>query len=261
MPTRIQQLFERTRTEKRAALIGYLTAGDPTPEKTPEIAATLIRAGVDLIELGVPFSDPVADGPVIQRASARALNAGTTLPKVLDIARQIRAASEVPLLLFTYLNPAMHYGFAKLAKDAKAAGIDGVLLTDLSVEEAAPYMQPLRHAGLDTVFLVAPTSTDRRLKLVSEFSTGFVYLVSRTGVTGEQQELSDSLGSLIDKTRAITTLPLAAGFGISTPNQAKAVARMADGVVVGSAIVRQIETDLGGLESMVRALSSSMRAE
>lgn len=258
MPTRIQQLFERTRAENRAALIAYLTAGDPTPEKTPEIAATLIRAGVDLIELGVPFSDPVADGPVIQRASARALNEGTTLPKVLDIARQIRVASEVPLLLFTYLNPAMHYGFAKLATDAKAAGIDGVLLTDLSVEEAAPYMEPLRDAGLDTVFLVAPTSTDRRLKLVSEFSTGFVYLVSRTGVTGEQVALSESLGALIEKTRAVTELPLAAGFGISTPDQAKAVAQMADGVVVGSAIVRQIETDLGGLESMVRALAAGM---
>jgi tryptophan synthase alpha chain len=259
MPTRIQKLFERTRSEGRAALIAYLTAGDPTPEKTPEIAATLVRAGVDLIELGVPFSDPVADGPVIQRASARALNAGTTLPKVLDIARQIRAESEVPLLLFTYLNPAMHYGFAKLAQDAKAAGIDGVLLTDLSVEEAAPYMQPLRDAGLDTVFLAAPTSTERRLKLVAEYSTGFVYLVSRTGVTGEQVELSGSLGTLIEKTRAVTSLPLAAGFGISTPEQAKAVARMADGVVVGSAIVRQIEKDLSGLESMVRALSAGMK--
>lgn len=259
MPTRIEQLFTRTRGENRAALIAYLTAGDPTPEKTPEIAATLVRAGVDLIELGVPFSDPVADGPVIQRASARALNAGTTLRKVLDIAREIRTQSEVPLLLFTYLNPAMHYGFAKLAQDAKAAGIDGVLLTDLSVEEAAPYMQPLRNAGLDTIFLAAPTSTDRRLKLVAEFSSGFVYLVSRTGVTGERVELSESLGSLLDKTRAVTALPLAAGFGISTPDQAKAVARMADGVVVGSAIVRQIETDLGGLESMVRALAAGMK--
>lgn len=257
--TRIQKLFERTRAEGRAAFIAYLTAGDPTPEQTPEIAATLVRAGVDLIELGVPFSDPVADGPVIQRASARALNAGTTLPKVLDIARQIRATSEVPLMLFTYLNPALHYGFARLAQDAKAAGIDGVLLTDLSVEEAAPYMQPLRDAGLDTIFLVAPTSTERRLKLVSEFSTGFVYLVSRTGVTGEQVALSESLGSLIDKTRAVTELPLAAGFGISTPEQAKTVARMADGVVVGSAIVRQIEQDLSGLESMVRALAAGMK--
>ncbi len=259
--TRIQQLFERTRREGRAAFIAYLTAGDPTPEKTPEIAATLVRAGVDLIELGVPFSDPVADGPVIQRASARALNAGTTLPKVLDIARQIRAKSEVPLLLFTYLNPALHYGFDKLAKDAKAAGIDGVLLTDLSVEEAAPYMQPLRDAGLDTVFLAAPTSTERRLKLVAEFSTGFVYLVSRTGVTGERVDIADSSGSLLERMGKVTKLPLALGFGISTPEQAKAVAGMADGVVVGSAIVRQIETDLAGLESMVRALAKGMTRE
>jgi tryptophan synthase alpha chain len=257
--TRIQALFERTRSEGRAALIAYLTAGDPTPEKTPDIAATLVRAGVDLIELGVPFSDPVADGPVIQRASARALNAGTTLSKVLDIAHEIRSKTEAPLLLFTYLNPAMRYGFTKLAQDAKAAGIDGVLLTDLSVEEAAPYMQPLREAGLDTVFLVAPTSTERRLKLVAEYSTGFVYLVSRTGVTGERVELSESLGTLIEKTRTVTQLPLAAGFGISTPEQAKTVARMADGVVVGSAIVRQIETDLAGLESMVRALAAGMK--
>jgi tryptophan synthase alpha chain len=257
--TRIQKLFERTRSEGRAAFIGYLTAGDPTPEQTPEIALTLVRAGVDLIELGVPFSDPVADGPVIQRASARALDAGTTLSKVLDIARKIRAASEVPIVLFTYLNPVMHYGFDKLARDAKAAGIDGVLLTDLSVEEAAPYMPPLRAAGLDTVFLAAPTSTGRRLKLVSEYSSGFIYLVSRTGVTGEQVELSDSLGTLIENTRAVTKLPLAAGFGISTPEQAKTVARMADGVVVGSAIVRQIEQDLAGLESMVRALAQGMK--
>lgn len=256
--TRIQELFERTRAENRAAFIAYLTAGDPTPAQTPEIAATLVRAGVDLIELGVPFSDPVADGPVIQRASARALNAGTTLKKVLDIAKQIRAKSEVPLLLFTYLNPALHYGLEKLAKDAKAAGIDGVLLTDLSVEEAGPYMKQLRDAGLDTVFLAAPTSTERRLKLVGEYSSGFVYLVSRTGVTGERAALSDSLGELIANVRKATSLPLAAGFGISTPEQAETVAQMADGVVVGSAIVRQIETDLPGLEPMVRGLAEKM---
>jgi tryptophan synthase alpha chain len=257
--TRIQKLFEQTRRENRAALIGYLTAGDPTPEQTPEIALTLVRAGVDLIELGVPFSDPVGDGPVIQRGAARALAAGTTLHKVLGIARQIRAASEVPLLLFTYLNPAMHYGFEALARDAKAAGIDGVLLIDLSVEEAGPYMPELRKAGLDTVFLAAPTSTERRLKLVAEYSTGFVYLVSRTGVTGERSEISDSLAPLLEKMRAVTQLPLAAGFGISTPEQASTVAKLADGVVVGSAIVRQIEKDLGGLEAMVRALAAGMK--
>lgn len=259
--TRIQKLFERTRSEGRAAFIAYLTAGDPAPDKTPEIAAALVKAGVDLIELGVPFSDPVADGPVIQRASARALESETTLLKVLEIARRIRSESEVPLLLFTYLNPALHYGFEKLAKDAKAAGIDGVLLTDLSVEEAGPYMQPLRDAGLDTVFLAAPTSTDRRLKLVAEYSTGFVYLVSRTGVTGERADIADSLDLLLTRMRSVTNLPLAAGFGISTPEQATTVAKNADGVVVGSAIVRQIETDLNGLAPMVRSLAQGMKRQ
>src|SRR6185369_2583693 len=204
------------------------TAGDPTPEQTPEIVAALERGGVDLIELGVPFSDPIADGPVIQRGAARALKAGTTVPKVLDIARKIRAVSQIPLLLFTYMNPVLRYGLDGLARDAKAAGIDGCLLTDLSVEEAAPYMAAMRAAELDTVFLAAPTSTERRLKLVAEYSTGFVYLVSRTGVTGERAALSDSLAPLIEKMRGVTALPLAAGFGISTPDQAGVVAKMAD---------------------------------
>jgi tryptophan synthase alpha chain len=258
-PTRIQKLFERTRNEGRAALIAYVTAGDPSPERTPEIVAALERGGVDLIELGVPFSDPIADGPVIQRAAARALKAGTTVPKVLDIARQIRKASETPILLFTYLNPVLHYGLDRLAHDAEAAGIDGCLLTDVSVEEAEPYVAAMRAAELDTVFLAAPTSTEHRLKLVAQYSTGFVYLVSRTGVTGEQMALSQDLAPLIERMRAVTKLPLAAGFGISTPEQAGAVAKMADGVVVGSAIVRQIEKDPSGLESMVRSLAERMK--
>jgi len=261
-PTRIQKLFELTLKENRSALIAYVTAGDPSPERTPEIVAALARGGVDLIELGVPFSDPIADGPVIQRAAARALKAGTTVNKVLDIARQIRKASEtpeIPILLFTYLNPVLRYGLDKLAQDAKGAGIDGCLLTDVSVEEAEPYVAAMRTAGLDTVFLAAPTSTERRLKLVAQYSTGFVYLVSRTGVTGEQVALSDTLAPLIDKMRAVTKLPLAAGFGISTPEQAAAVAKMADGVVVGSAIVRQIEKDPAGVESLVRSLAEKMK--
>jgi tryptophan synthase alpha chain len=258
-PTRIQQLFDRTRQERRAAFIAYLTAGDPTPKQTPGIVAALERGGVDLIELGVPFSDPIADGPVIQRGAARALKAGTTVHVVLDIARRIRAASQIPLLLFTYMNPVLRYGLDALARDAKAAGIDGCLLTDLSVEEAAPYMAAMRAAQLDTVFLAAPTSTERRLRLVAEYSTGFVYLVSRTGVTGERADLSDSLAPLIEKMRGVTKLPLAAGFGISTPDQAAAVAKMADGVVVGSAIVRQIEQDVNGLEALARSLADRMK--
>ena len=258
-PTRIQRLFDRTRQEGRAAFIAYVTAGDPSPERTPEIVASLERGGVDLIELGVPFSDPIADGPVIQRAAARALQAGTTVPKVLDIARAIRKASEMPILLFTYLNPVLRYGLDKLAQDARAAGFDGCLLTDVSVEEAEPYVNAMRSAGLDTVFLAAPTSTERRLKLVAQYSTGFVYLVSRTGVTGEQVALSDSLAPLIEKMRTATKLPLAAGFGISTPDQAGAVAKMADGVVVGSAIVRQVEKDSSGLEDLARSLAERMK--
>ncbi len=257
--TRIQKLFDRTHKEGRAALIAYITAGDPSLERTPEIAASLVRGGVDLIELGVPFSDPIADGPVIQRAAARALKAGTTVPRVLDIARQIRKTSQAPILLFTYLNPVLRYGLDKLACDAKAAGIDGCLLTDVSVEEAEPYVAAMRAAGLDTVFLAAPTSTERRLGLVAQYSTGFVYLVSRTGVTGERTVLSQDLAPLIEKMRAATKLPLAAGFGISTPEQAAAVAKMADGVIVGSAIVRQIEKDPAGLEPFVRSLAEKMK--
>lgn len=246
--SRIQSLFKG-----RKALIAYLTAGDPTPECTPDLVRALERGGADLIELGVPFSDPIADGPVIQRGADRALKSGTTVKKVLEIARKIREYSQIPLLLFTYLNPVLRYGLEKLAQDAKAAGIDGCLLTDLSVEEAAPYIKVMRSAGLDTVFLAAPTSTPERLKLVAEYSTGFVYLVSRTGVTGERASLSDSVQPLVESMRAATNLPLAVGFGISTPEQAREVARIADGVVVGSAIVRLIEQN-GDLESFARKL-------
>lgn len=241
-------------------MVAYLTAGDPSPDRTPALVAALERGGADLIELGVPFSDPIADGPVIQRGSDRALKAGTTVKKVLEIARQIRDQSEIPLLLFTYMNPVLRYGLDALARDAKAAGIDGCLLTDLSVEEAAPYVNVMRSAGLDTVFLATPTSTPARMKLVAEYSTGFVYLVSRMGVTGERAAVSDSLGPLVTAMRASTKLPLAAGFGISTPEQAKAVAKIADGVVVGSAVVRLIEQNAGeaALEGFARELRKGM---
>lgn len=260
--TRIQQLFERCKSEKRAALVAYLTAGDPTPGATPGLVAALERGGADLIELGVPFSDPIADGPVIQRGSDRALKAGTTVSKVLLIAQKIRETSRIPLLLFTYLNPVLRYGLENLARDAKASGIDGCLLIDVSVEEAEVYVNAMRAAGLDTVFLAAPTSTPERLKLVAKYSSGFIYLVSRTGVTGERAELSAALQPLIDSTRAISSLPLAAGFGISTPQQAGAVAKIADGVVVGSAIVRLIEQNAGeeGLEQFIRSLRAGMDA-
>ena len=256
-PTRIQLLFEKLKQEGRAALVAYLTAGDPSPERTPVWVAALQRGGADLIELGVPFSDPIADGPVIQRAADRALRAGITLAKVLDIGRKIRETSQIPLLLFTYLNPAFQYGFEKLARDAKDAGFDGCLLTDVSVEEAESYVDVMRAAGLDTVFLAAPTSTEKRLQLIAKYSSGFIYLVSRTGVTGERATLSQSIEPLVRKMRSITSAPLAVGFGVSTPEQAGAVAHMADGVVVGSAIVRMIERQAS--EKELEAFAHSLR--
>ena len=239
--TRIGALFQSLHEQNRKGLIAYLTCGDPTPDRTPALIEALERGGADLIELGVPFSDPIADGPVIQRAGERALRAGTTLHKVLDIAREVRTRSEIPLLLFTYLNPLLRYGLDRLAQDAAQAGIDGCLLIDASVEEAGEYVAAMHRHGLDTVFLAAPTSTERRLKLVAEYSTGFVYLVSRTGVTGERETLSDAVAPLIRAVRAVTDLPLAVGFGISKPEQVAELGRQVEAVVVGSAIVHLIE--------------------
>ncbi len=239
--SRISHLFARLKEEGRAGLIAYVTAGDPSPDRTAALVAALERGGVDLIELGVPFSDPIADGPVIQRGADRALRAGTKVSKVLDIAAEIRQNSDIPILLFTYMNPILRFGLDALARDAKSRGVDGCLLTDLSVEEADPYVEVMRRHDLDTVFLAAPTSTPERLKLVAKYSTGFVYLVSRTGVTGERSTLSDSVGPLVQAMRAETDLPLAVGFGISTAEQAAAVGAVADAVVVGSAFVRTVE--------------------
>jgi tryptophan synthase alpha chain len=242
--TRISSLFETCRKEKRSAFIAYLTAGDPSPAITAELVRGLERGGADLIELGVPFSDPIADGPVIQRASERALQAQTSVATILGIVREIRKTSQIPILLFSYMNPLLRYGFEKLAVDAVAAGVDGVLLTDLCIEEAADPVKQLKKAGLDTVFLAAPTSTERRLKLVAEHSSGFIYVVSRTGVTGEQATFSESVDSVVQRLRKVTELPLAVGFGISTPAQVKEAARLAEGVVVGSSLVKFIESHL-----------------
>jgi tryptophan synthase alpha chain len=262
--SRIGPLFETCRSEKRGAFIAYLTGGDPSPARTAELILAVERGGADLIELGVPFSDPIADGPVIQRASERALRAGTTLKQLLQIVREVRRSSQIPLLLFSYLNPLLRYGFEKLANDASEAGIDGVLLTDLCIEEADKPVEQLRRRGLDTIFLAAPTSTDRRLRLIAEHGSGFIYLVSRTGTTGEQQSVSDAVAPLVSRMRATTDLPLAIGFGISTAEQVRQVAALADGVVVGSAIVRLIEKNAssenlpGALEEFVRSLTAPL---
>jgi tryptophan synthase alpha chain len=256
---RIAHRFARRKAEGKPALVAYLTAGDPTPAASPSLALALERGGADILELGVPFSDPVADGPVIQAASGRAIRAGTNVARVLEIAREIRAKSEIPVVLFSYMNPLLRYGFERLARDAREAGVDGCLLTDLSVEEAAEPVATLRAHGIDTVFLAAPTSTERRLRLVAEYSTGFVYVVSRTGVTGERDALAASAQALCAKLRALTDKPLAVGFGISRPEHVAAVASYADGAVVGSAIMRIIEehgADSARLEDFARTLTS-----
>ncbi len=258
---RIAAAFAAAKAQSRPALVAYLTAGDPSPSRSVSLALALERGGADVLELGVPFSDPVADGPVIQHASDRALRAGTNVRRVLEIAAEIRTRSEMPIILFSYLNPLLHYGFDALARDARAAGVDGCLLTDLSVEEAAGPVSKLRAAGLDTVFLAAPTSTERRLKLVSELSSGFVYVVSTTGVTGERANVAASVEPLVNTIRTMTDLPLAVGFGVSKPEHVTAIGGYADGVVVGSAIMRVVEEYAAApdlehrLENLMRSLS------
>ncbi len=263
--TRISALFEKARSSGRKPFIAYLTGGDPTPAHTASLILALERGGADLIELGVPFSDPIADGPVIQRASERALQSGTKFAQLLDIVREVRRHSDIPILLFSYMNPLLRFGFERLGVEASAVGIDGVLMTDLCIEEASEPVARLRAHGLDTVFLAAPTSSDHRLRLVAEHSSGFIYLVSRTGVTGEQTSLSAAAAPLTGRVRRITHLPIAVGFGISTPEQVEEVARIADGIVVGSAIVKFIENnsqspDLPArLEGFTRRLSAPLR--
>jgi len=226
----------------KPGLVAYITCGDPDLATSREVASAAARAGADVIELGVPFSDPVADGPVIQRAVQRALDAGTTLDDVLELARSIRAEnSEVGLIVFSYWNPVLRYGLERFCSSAAQAGVDGALITDLPIEEASEYRGTMRAHGLATVFLAAPTSTDERLKCIAEASSGFVYAVSRTGVTGTRQELSQDARELVERLRRFTTLPIAVGFGISTPEQFGAVGAYADAAVVGSAIVQRIE--------------------
>jgi tryptophan synthase alpha chain len=255
--TRIGTRFEALLHQGRKAFVAFLTAGDPSPERTVTAALELDRAGVDVLELGVPFSDPLADGPVIQRASERALRRGVTLATVLDVVRRIRERSQVPLVLFSYLNPLLRPGLTRLARDAREAGVDGVLVTDLPPEEAEEWLAAARGEGLDTVFLAAPTSSPERLCRVADASRGFVYAVSRTGVTGEQGALSADAGPLVERLRALTRQPVALGFGISTPEQVAAAAAVADGVVVGSALVRFLEerpdADLGDHVAWLRS--------
>ena len=249
---------------RKPALVVYVTCGDPDLATTRDIVLAAIEAGADAIELGVPFSDPVADGPVIQRASERALRHGTTLAQVLTLAAELREhAQSTGLIVFSYLNPILRMGMEKFCKVARAAGVDGVLVTDLPVEEAGEYLQAMRAHDLAPVFLAAPTSTDERLKHIAAASRGFVYALSRTGVTGQRQQLADDAHKLVQRLRRVTQLPIALGFGISTAAQFAEVGEFADAVVVGSAIVEIIERSRGreakAVADFVGQLSASSR--
>lgn len=255
---RIGDRFKRRKAERRPAFVPFLTAGDPSIDRTVEAAVALEEAGADVLELGVPFSDPLADGPVIQRSSERALARGVTLEDVLGAVRRIRKRSELPLLLFSYFNPLLQRGLERLASEAAEAGVDGVLVTDLPPEEAGDWIQAARGADLDTVFLASPTSPADRLRRVAEASRGFIYAISRTGVTGERQALSAEAAPLVERLRGLTDVPVVLGFGLSTPEQVAEAGRVADGVVVGSALVRFLEEQPeGDLGARVRWLTSA----
>ena len=227
------------------SLVAYLTCGDPDLRTTREVALAAIEAGAEVIELGVPFSDPVADGPVIQRASERALRNGVSLEQVLKLAQDIRRESDVGLIVFSYLNPVMRIGLQRFVDEAANGGADGALITDLPVEEADDYLRLMRQRNLATIFLAAPTSTDERLKLIAEASTGFVYAISRTGITGARKELTEDAQKLVKRLRKFTDLPIAVGFGIASAEHFAAVGKFADAAVVGSAIVHTIEQNPG----------------
>jgi tryptophan synthase alpha chain len=238
---RIARRFRELSEAGELGLVAYITAGDPSLDASEKIVLAAAEAGADIIELGVPFSDPVADGPTIQRASERALRGGTTLAGVIDLVRRLRKHTDVPLVLFSYFNPILQMGIEKFADGAASAGADGVLATDLTPEESADYRSVLRSRGLDTIFLAAPTSTDARLAKIAGVSTGFLYLISRTGVTGARESLPEELPGLVRRIRKVTALPIAVGFGISLPTHVTVLGGIADAAVVGSAIVAEVE--------------------
>lgn len=253
---RITNKFNELNEKGRIALVTYITAGDPSLEITEDIVLQLEQSGADIIELGVPFSDPMADGPAIQLASERALESGTTLHDVLSSVKNIRKTSEVPIILFGYYNPFFHYGVEQFAKDAAQAGADGVLVVDLPPEEAPEFKIHTDAAGLNLVFLLAPTSTTERVELIADNASGFVYLVSVTGVTGVRPDLNYSLDDLAGQIKTTTGLPVGVGFGVSSPDQVETIAGYADAVIVGSAIVRIIEQHGTDKETLLSELSS-----
>jgi tryptophan synthase alpha chain len=256
--TRISKRFAELRASGELGIVAYITAGDPSLDATLKFVLALDEAGADVIELGIPFSDPLADGPTIQRASERALKAGATLARVLDLIPRIRESSEVPLLLFGYYNPILQMGLEKFAAAASSRGADGILVTDLTPEESYDYRRVLAAHQLDTVFLGAPTSTDERLEKIAACSSGFLYLISRTGVTGAKDSLPEDLPALLRRARNITSLPIAVGFGISQPGHVSVLGGLADAAVIGSALVSEIEKSKS-VDAAAAALADRVR--
>lgn len=263
--SRLAATFAALRERGERALVAYLTAGDPSLNVTRRLVLEAARRGADIVELGVPFSDPIADGPVIQRAAMRALERGTSLARVLETVATLRGETRVPLVLLTYYNPVLAFGLKAFARTAAEAGVDGVIVADLPLEEAGPLAAEAAAAGLDLVHLVAPTSTPERVRRIAQQSRGFIYVVSLTGVTGERSALPGDLAAQIRTLRLVTTKPVCVGFGIGDPDQVAAVGRLADGVIVGSAIVRLIEERAGSptlvedVGAFVAALKAPLR--
>jgi tryptophan synthase alpha chain len=255
MGNRIDQTFEKLRAQKQAAMIAYIAAGDPTLAATEAIVPALESAGVDLVELGLPFSDPLADGVVNQLAAARALEAGATSAKVLDCVQNIRKKSQIPIVLYTYLNPIYRYGFEKFMHDAEKAGVDGMLILDLPPDEVASNPDFSTGSSLKRIRLIAPTTPLSRIPKITAGASGFIYYVSREGVTGERTDVADSLGEKVAAIRANTSIPIAVGFGISTPEQVRKVAGISDAVVVGSAIVKRM-AEWGSEPDLVQRLAA-----
>ena len=242
----------------RPALIPFLMAGDPDLETSARLLRVAASAG-DILEVGVPFSDPIADGPTIQRAGQRALAAGTTLPDVLTLVRRLRGDTAAPIVLLTYLNPVVQYGVERFCGDARGAGVDGIVVPDLPADEADALIPPARAAGLDTIFLVAPTTSDSRIRLAAERSRGFLYCVSLTGVTGARTQVPSDVEAVVGRVKALSALPVCVGFGISTPEQAQAIGWLADGVIVGSALVDLVERSASDAEGVLTGFLQRLR--
>jgi len=256
----IHEAFAKAKAQGNGALIGYIMAGDPNPELTPKIADALIKGGVDILELGLPFSDPIADGPTIQAASVRALASGTTPAKVLQIAKEIRQSHNVPIVIMTYYNPVFRMGLEKFFSSAKECNIEGVIVPDLPIEEAGDYKKVSNKFGVDTIFLVAPSTSDERVARIIACSSGFLYLVSHFGVTGAKTAIEDSTIQLIKRVLPFTSgkIPLAVGFGISKPEHVKQIIlARADGVIVGSAFINLIQTNQKNIDSLLMNLQAT----